>query len=179
MKMKSLIMPVVAIGLSALILLGASMGLSASAKANQQQARYDLMCSLLPGNTSFEEEVYEGEDDAIRAVYKGENGYVIETSTYGYAGDVVMLIGVDNSGCVTGLTVLDLAETYGLGARALSDMDFMGQFVGTAGEAEIGTTVDAMTGATVTSKAITKGVNAASAYVAGADTSSGATEWGG
>ena len=179
MKMKSLIMPVVVIGLSALILLGVSKGLAAAAGAKEEQARYDLMCRLLSGSTSFEEEVYESEDEAIRAVYKGENGYVIETSTYGYAGDVVMLIGVDNSGCVTGLTVLDLAETYGLGARALSDMDFMGQFVGTAGEAEIGTTVDAMTGATVTSKAITKGVNAASAYVTGADTSSGATEWGG
>ena len=86
---------------------------------------------------------------------------------------------MDNDGKVTGLVARDLSETYGLGAKALSDMDFLSQFVGTSGEAEIGNTVDAMSGATVTSKAVTKGVNAAAAYVTGADTTSSATEWGG
>ena len=43
----------------------------------------------------------------------------------------------------------------------------------------MGETVDAMTGATVSSKAIARGVNSAVAFVTGADVSSSATEWGG
>ena len=70
-------------------------------------------------------------------------------------------------------------ETWGLGARALTDADFLIQFLGTDGTAEVGGNVDAITGATVTSKAITRGVNAAVGFVTGADTSSSATTWGG
>lgn len=113
------------------------------------------------------------------AVYKGETGYVLETKTAGYAGDIYLLVGVDNSGKVTGLTVRDMEETLGLGAQALLDTDFLIQFLGTQGDAQIGEGVDALTGATVTSKAIARGVNAAVGFVTGADTSSGATSWGG
>ena len=84
-----------------------------------------------------------------------------------------------NEGTVTGLVVRDLSETYGLGANALTDTAFLEQFLGTAGDAEIGNNVDALTGATVSSKAVARAVNAAVAYVTGADTSSSATEWGG
>ena len=47
------------------------------------------------------------------------------------------------------------------------------------GELAVGDNVDALTGATVTSKAVVKAVNSASAFVTGADVSSSATEWGG
>ena len=47
------------------------------------------------------------------------------------------------------------------------------------GEKAVGDNVDALTGATVTSKAVVKAVNSASAFVTGADVSSSATEWGG
>jgi len=49
----------------------------------------------------------------------------------------------------------------------------------TSGEAEVGTNVDAISGATVTSKAVARSINSAVAYVTGADVSSAATEWGG
>ena len=48
-----------------------------------------------------------------------------------------------------------------------------------AGDAEVGNNVDAITGATVTSKAVTRAVNTAVGYVTGADTTSSATTWGG
>ncbi|MEE1242445.1 MAG: FMN-binding protein [Frisingicoccus sp.] len=179
MNLKSLVTPIITIGAAAVILFAASTGLKGTAEANAEKELNEMMSVLLPGSTSFTEEIYEGEDEAIQAVYKGDNGYVIQTATYGYADNVVLLVGVDNDGKVTGLVARDLSETYGLGAKALSDMDFLSQFVGTSGEAEIGNTVDAMSGATVTSKAVTKGVNAAAAYVTGADTTSSATEWGG
>ena len=44
-------------------------------------------------------------------------------------------------------------------------------------EAAVGEGIDALTGATVTSKAVTRAVNSAAAFVTGADVSSGATEW--
>ena len=49
----------------------------------------------------------------------------------------------------------------------------------TEGDAEIGNGIDAISGATVTSKAIARSVNSAVGFVTGADTSSGATSWGG
>ena len=58
-------------------------------------------------------------------------------------------------------------------------MEFLAQFLNTTGEAAVGESVDALTGATVTSKAVTRSINSAVAYVTGADTSSAATSWGG
>ena len=177
--MKSMIKPIIAILAAALVLFGSGMGLSKMAAVNSEKELNEMMAAVLPGNTSFEWEDYEGEDEAIRAVYKGETGFVIQTVAYGYAGDITLLVGVSNEGTVTGLVVRDLSETYGLGANALTDTEFLSQFLGTSADAEIGTNVDAMTGATVSSKAVAKAVNAAVAYVTGADTTSSATEWGG
>ncbi len=179
MKLKSLLMPVITICVSALLLFVVSAATAASLETNAKEELNSMMASLLPGSENFEQEVYDGEDESIVAVYKGETGYVIQTSTYGYAGDVVLLVGVDNDGNVTGLVVREMTETYGLGRNALTDMEFLSQFLGTAGDAEIGNNVDALSGATVTSKAVARGVNAAVAYVTGADTTSSATTWGG
>ena len=104
---------------------------------------------------------------------------MIGTSTAGYAGQIHMLIGVSNDGYVTGLQVRQLEETFGLGAEALSDWEFLAQFLHTEGNAAIGENIDAISGATVTSKAITRSVNSAVAFVTGTDADSGATSWGG
>ncbi len=176
---KDLLLPILTIALAALILFGVDLGLNGTAAENAQAEHLQLMQTLLPGSESFALEPYDGEDANIRSVHKGENGFVIETVTAGYAGDITMYVGVSNEGRVTGLVVRELSETFGLGANALTDHVFLSQFLNTAGEAEVGTNVDAITGATVTSKAITRSVNSAVAYVTGADTSSGATSWGG
>ena len=97
----------------------------------------------------------------------------------GYAGPIRQWTGVDSNGHVTGLVVRDMEETFGLGRNALTDIDFLVQFVRTSGEAEVGGGVDAITGATVTSRAVARGVSSACAYVTGADVSTSATEWGG
>ena len=61
------------------------------------------MQTILPDSEVFVEEEYTGEDTNIRSVHKAENGYVIETVVYGYAGDITMLVGVTNEGTVTGM----------------------------------------------------------------------------
>jgi uncharacterized protein with FMN-binding domain len=73
------------------------------------------------------------------------------------------------AGKPTGVQVVSHAETPGLGAIAAANNAkgeaFRDQFAGTSGELVVGEDIDAITGATITSKAVTEGVNAALAYV--------------
>ena len=190
----------IAIVLAALILFGASFGLQGIAAKNAQEEHIWLMQTLLPGSDSFTLEPYSGEDANIRSVHKAENGYVIETVTYGYAGEITMVIGVSSDGKVTGLVALEAHETPGLGNEILTDHVFLSQFLNKSGSFTIGTSgadafsgataeaetgageeiiVDGITGATVSSKAVARCVTSAVAYVTGADAVSAATSWGG
>lgn len=179
MKQKKMMIPLAVIAVIALLLFGASYGLSSLEKKYEAQELDIMLHTLLPGSDVFAEETYTGDDANIRRVYKAENGFVIETCTYGYADEITMLVGVSNEGTVTGLVIRQMSETFGVGANALNDVDFLAQFLNTSGDASVGTTVDAISGATVTSKAVARCVNSAVAFVTGADISSGATSWGG
>lgn len=179
MKSKSLLFSIAVIGAISLLLLGIFFGLSAVSERNAMAEQQAMMAVLLPGSTQFTPEPYVGEDPFISTVWKGEGGFVIETVTTGYVDDITMLVGVNTAGKVTGLVVRQMRETYGLGRNALTDNAFLTQFLGTGGEAAVGDTIDVLAGATVTSKAITWGVNSAVAFVTGADITSGATTWGG
>jgi len=165
--------------LTAGILLCERLALSPAAAERQAEERSETMSALLPGGETFLQEEVGSEAELVSAAYKSENGYVVETVVPGYGGELTLWVGVEHDGRVTGLTVRNLSETAGLGRRVLWDGAFLGQFLGTAGDASIGTEIHAISGATVTSKAIAKGVQAAVGYVTGADVSSGATEWGG
>lgn len=190
---------IVLILVAALVLFGASFALQGAAAKKAQDEHLWLMQTLLPDSKEFTRERYDGEDANIRSVHKAENGFVIETVTRGYADDITMFIGVSNDGKVTGLVVYEAHETFGLGNEALTDHVFLSQFLNSAGTFAVATNgadafsgatgeaetsgdtvdVDGITGATVTSKAIVRCVNSAVGYVTGADTSSGATSWGG
>ena len=175
--MRKIWMPIAALFLAAAVLLGAYNLTLNLRKENQEKQLQEKMAVLLPGSTTFTPEDYTGEDVNIAYVYRGETGYVIGTSTAGYAGTICMLIGVHNDGYVTGLQVRSMEETYGLGAEALTDWEFLAQFLRTEGELTVGTDINALTGATVTSKAITRCVNSAVAFVTGSDADTGATSW--
>ena len=195
---KSVLIPVLALILCAGLLFGVSMATSGMYLENARSWHIEDMKTILPGSKNFVVEPYSGEDANILSVHKGETGYVIETCTYGYAGEITVLVAVSTEGKVTGLVVRDQSETVGLGAKALYDHEFLAQFLNGSGTFAIGAPgadafsgatgeeatgeeiyVDAITGATVTSKAIARCVNSAVAYVTGADVSSGATSWGG
>ena len=176
---KNILIPLVSILLTGLLLLGLSAGLNGVAAKNAHEEHLSIMKTLLHGSETFVVEEYTGDDENIVSVHKAENGYVIETTTPGYAKDITMLVAVTNEGEVVGLVVREMHETPSLGLNALNDADFLSQFLNTSGEAEVGTNVDAITGATVTSKAIARCINSAVAYVTGADIGSGATSWGG
>lgn len=192
--------PIIALILAAALLLGLCVGLDGMAVRNAEQYHLKLMQTLLPGATEFTLEPYAGEDANIRSVHKSDIGFVVETVTYGYAGEITMLVGVNNAGKVTGLVVSKAHETFGLGGKALTDHVFLSQFLNKSGSFEVATagadafsgataeaapaegeavSVDAITGATVTSKAVVRCVNSAVAYVTGADAVTEATSWGG
>lgn len=177
--MRKILVPVLTILLAAVILLGMYNVLLPARESNEIHDLNLKMEAMLPGDNYYEPETYTGEDSNIHRVWKADTGYIVETITYGYAGNITMLIGVHNDGYVTGLQIRDMEETYGLGAEALTDWEFLAQFLRTEGDAEIGNGIDAISGATVTSKAIARSVNSAVGFVTGADTSSAATSWGG
>lgn len=191
--------PLIAILLAAVILFGASLGLKGVAEKKAQAEHLWLMQTLLPSSKEFTLEPYGGDDANIRSVHKGETGYVIETVTHGYADEMTVLVSVNFDGAVVGLVVLEAHETFGLGSKALTDHVFLSQFLNRSGSFTVETAgadafsgatgteeaagdsiaIDAITGATVTTKAVVRCVNSAVSYVTGADTSSGATSWGG
>ena len=177
--MRKIFVPVLAVLAAAAVLLGVYNLTLDLRYENQQKELQGKMETILPESTTFVEEPYTGEDSNISFVYKGETGYVIGTSTAGYAGPIHMLIGVHNDGYVTGLQVRQMEETFGLGGEALSNWEFLSQFLLTEGDAAVGDDIDAISGATVTSKAIARSVNSAVAFVTGSDIDSGATSWGG
>lgn len=96
-------------------------------------------------------------------------GYVISTtSKEGYGGDISMVVGIKNDGTVNGISILSISETAGLGMNA-NKPEFYEQyankkveeFVVTKNGAQNDNEIDAISSATITSEAMTDGVNSA------------------
>lgn len=99
-------------------------------------------------------------------------GYVlIVTSHEGYGGDIQLAMGVTNDGMVNGISFLSLSETAGLGMEADTET-FKAQFAGKTVEsftytktgAQTDAEIDALSGATITTNAVTNAVNAGLLY---------------
>ena len=101
----------------------------------------------------------------------GEDGYVITTTDKeGYGGDIQITVGITADGTVNGVSILSINETAGLGMRAKGPA-FYAQYQGKQAERFIvskdggaGEPIDALSGATITSRAVTGAVNAALGY---------------
>lgn len=98
-------------------------------------------------------------------------GYVITVTTKeGYGGDIQFSVGVRMDGTVNGMSILSISETAGLGMRA--DEVLKPQFAGkqvekfayTKSGAAAENQIDAISGATITTNAVTNGVNAGLYY---------------
>lgn len=104
------------------------------------------------------------------------HGYVVTvTSKEGYGGDIQFSVGFSMDGKVTGISILSISETAGLGMKA-KDKAFLNQYVGKSGgnfvvdkdnTSGLTNEIDAISSATITTRAFTKGVNAA--YIAAAE----------
>ena len=98
-------------------------------------------------------------------------GYIFNiTTSKGYGGDIQLTVGIQSDGTVTGVSFLSLSETAGLGMKA-KEPSFYEQYVGknptkfaVSKDGGDGEQIDALSGATITSRAVTGAVNAALGY---------------
>ena len=146
-------------------------GIIADAQAEKVQQAIE---QVLPGGgTKINARRYTDMTGMVKAVYMGKNGYAVEVVPKGFNGEITMMVGVSFEGKVLGISVVKQAETAGLGALIQADNAkgeaFRNQFIGLSGKLDVqkdGGTVEAISGATITSRAVTEGVNAALSCVA-------------
>lgn len=128
--------------------------------------------AVLPGGGEKLEQ-FADETGLVQAVYASEMGYAVQVAPSGFDGEIVMMVGVSKDGTVLGIDVISHTETAGLGAVAGADNAkgeaFRQQFAGQSGELAVDKDagqIDSLTSATITSRAVVTGVNAALACVA-------------
>ena len=111
-------------------------------------------------------------DEVYAAQMDGEEvGYVVTTTDKdGYGGNIQISVGIMSDGTVNGISILSISETAGLGMRA-TEPKFYNQYAGkqaerfyVAKDGGEGEPVDALSGATITSRAVTGAVNTALGY---------------
>ena len=152
----------------------------------QEMAKQEAYKSVFEDADSFEVCVEEG--DGELAAYLAENGFEAQTinevmeakdasgetlgyainltTSEGYGGDITFSMGVREDGTLNGISILTISETAGLGMNATKD-EFKNQFQDNQAESfEVTKTgaaadnqINAISGATITSNAVTKGVN--------------------
>ena len=114
------------------------------------------------GTNATVDEVYSATMDGSEA------GYVVTvTDKDGYGGDIQFAMGIQDDGTLNGISILSIGETAGLGMRANTDA-FKDQFKDkkvdkfeyTKTGATADNQIDALSGATITTNAMTNGVNA-------------------
>ena len=116
--------------------------------ANNEKTTQEAMAAVLPAD-SYDEVEYTGGDAMVQAVYKaGDAGYVVEVKpATSFSGNLTIMVGVDNTGACSGISITSTGETSGLGSNA-SKPDFQAQFVGKTGEVKVtkdGGDIDALT----------------------------------
>lgn len=173
------LLPLVVICLVAALLLGVFNQITEGPiRENSQKAAMETRQRLLPAAASFEEQSADG--SGLMSLYQGLSadgeavGYVAEIAQNGFGGEIVVTVGMDMQGKITAINVGgdNFSETAGLGALA-REATFTDQYQGRSvpltvvkGNADRNdTTIDAISGATITSNAVTNGVNAAGAYM--------------
>lgn len=91
-------------------------------------------------------------------------GYVVQVTANGSQGEIQMMVGIDLEGRVTGVSVIKHSETPNIGTKVVADQSVLDRFVGMSGEITVNSGTnrfDGVSGATVSSKGVAAGVNAA------------------
>ena len=139
------------------------------------QAQHEILAQAMPQAVVGAETPYHAAGAlSITAGYSEEGlllGYCIEVQSQGFGGPVTMTVGVDLNGVVTGVAIESHSETDRVGTTAMTPAALT-RYIGRSGTIRTSgsNSVDAVSGATATSKAITAGVNRALNIVANLDT---------
>lgn len=110
----------------------------------------------------------QGVGSDVKEIYTAKSGddvlgYCVKVTPSGYGGAIQMIVGVAKDGKVKGISITDMSETPGLGTLA-KDEKFIGQYKDKSAPIKVnkdGGDIQALSGATITSRAVTKGVNQA------------------
>ena len=155
--------------MAALLLAFVNMKTAPLIEINNQKKVTDALNAVMPEAADFED--IEIKDDTVQSLYtaKDAQGNTIGVCgvavTKGYDAGLTTAVGVDTEGKVTAIEIISHNETPGLGANAAKP-EFKEQFKGKSAGIEISKTgardneIDAMSGATLTSRGVTNGVNA-------------------
>lgn len=168
--------------------LGVVQDITADPIAKQEAMAKEKAYKAVFADADSFEAVITGEDESLEA-FLDENGYGAQTinevmlakdasgselgyaftvtTSEGYGGDIKFAMGVKDDGTLNGISILSIGETAGLGMKATTE-EFKSQFKDkkvdkfeyTKTGAEADNQIDALSGATVTTNAMTNGVNA-------------------
>lgn len=137
---------------------------------NEKQARLNVIDA-----DDFVEIENQTDNEVLDNVYKAIKneetvGYCITVKPVGFSAEITTVVGIDLNGSVTGIFIVDLSETPGLGAKATEE-EFLNKFIGindtikvVKGQKDGDNSVVAITGATITTRAVSSGVDLAVDY---------------
>ena len=142
------------------------------AQINEEKTTKAIAAVLPDAETASQTYTAAGKDEAVQAVWTSETGYAVKVQTAGFGGTITMMVGLDKNGTVLGIDIISHAETAGLGdvaaSKSAKGQDFRAQYVGKSGILAVnkdGGEIDAITSATITSRAVTNGVNIAMDFI--------------
>lgn len=127
---------------------------------NEVKAEQEALSDVIKDADSFtlleSEDAANYEVDAVYAAYRGADltGFCVKVSQSGYNGKILSMVGVDLDGKVTGVHIISHSETPGLGSN-ITKSAFLDQFIGKGAQDD---EISAVTGATVSSKAVAESV---------------------
>ena len=154
-------------GVVAVALAGVNIITAPKILANKEAKIQEAVQKVLSGGGASVDS-FQDATGMVTAVWSSEKGYAVQVEPVGFNGAVTLMVGVDPEGKLLGISVISQTETAGLGAVVAADNQagkmFRDQFTGLSGELAVdkdGGEIDAITGATITSRAVTKGINAA------------------
>ena len=140
---------------------------------NQMAKTRKALAEVLPGAEKMD--IIDNGSGIVKAVYAPDASSAVQgwavlvAPGSGFGGEIRMMVGISQEGKITGISIITHGETPGLGAVAAAQTpageNFRDSFTGDSGELTLDE-IDALSGATITSKAVLEGVNAALAYVA-------------
>ena len=141
------------------------------------------MSAVVPEGSEFTDKLEISDEVAAAAAAQGgkltelygvknagaDAGYVMKIAASGSQGTITMMVGVDANKAITGISVVSHSETSGIGTKVMGNepntagVPVLDQFMGLSGSGSlvVGKTVTAISGATVSTKGITMGANAA------------------
>lgn len=161
-KTKELVMPIVVLVIICFVVTGALVATyhitdPIIQKVNAERAD-DARKAVLPGADRFQEMTDVKKIEGVTAIHKAENqaGYVISSEMKGFNGPVKIMVAFDPQGQILGVKVVEHKETPGLGTKSETP-SFLNQFKDTEDLKDI----DQVSGASVTSRAVTEAVGIA------------------